>query len=184
MMRIREVIIVEGRDDTAAVDRALDADTIETHGFGIAAGTWELIEKAYRERGIIVFTDPDHAGEEIRRRITEKFPEAGQAHLSRDEAAKGDDIGIENASAEAIKRALELARPRMTESSQTFTMEDMRDNGLSGTADAAEKRRAVGSVLGIGYGNSSGFLKKLNGYGITKTDLNEALFSLGDKRYK
>lgn len=28
---IKEVIVVEGRDDTVAVQRAVDADTIETH---------------------------------------------------------------------------------------------------------------------------------------------------------
>ena len=59
---VKEVIVVEGRDDTAAIKRAIDADTIETHGFGIRRTTWELIENASRERGIIIFTDPDYSG--------------------------------------------------------------------------------------------------------------------------
>ena len=91
-MRIKEAIVVEGRDDTAAVSRALDADTIETHGFGIAESTWELLDKAYAERGLIIFTDPDHAGEEIRARLTERYPKAGHAFLSRDDAEKSGDI--------------------------------------------------------------------------------------------
>ena len=41
---IHEVIIVEGRDDTAAVKRAIDGLTIETHGFGIRRETCALIE--------------------------------------------------------------------------------------------------------------------------------------------
>ena len=73
-MKIKEIIVVEGRDDTAAIKRAVDAQTIETHGYGIKKQTWKLIEKAYRERGIIIFTDPDYAGMEIRRRLTEAFP--------------------------------------------------------------------------------------------------------------
>ena len=93
---IKEVIVVEGRDDEQAVGRAVEASTIATHGFGIAKKTWELIEKAYQERGIIVFTDPDFAGEQIRKRITEKFPEAKQAYLTQEEAWKAGDIGIEN----------------------------------------------------------------------------------------
>ena len=32
---IKEAIIVEGRDDTTAIRRAVDAVTIETHGFGM-----------------------------------------------------------------------------------------------------------------------------------------------------
>ena len=43
--QIREVIIVEGRDDTAAVRRALDAETIETHGFGMSEEMWARMGK-------------------------------------------------------------------------------------------------------------------------------------------
>ncbi|MBR5489075.1 MAG: ribonuclease M5, partial [Firmicutes bacterium] len=46
-MIVKEIIVVEGRDDTAAIKRAVDANTIETHGFGIRKETWDLIEKAY-----------------------------------------------------------------------------------------------------------------------------------------
>lgn len=61
-MKIKETIIVEGRDDTAAIKRSVDALTIETHGYGIRQETWELIARAEAGTGIIVFTDPDHAG--------------------------------------------------------------------------------------------------------------------------
>ena len=38
-LKIQEVIVVEGRDDTNAVLRAIDGMTIETHGFGIRKET-------------------------------------------------------------------------------------------------------------------------------------------------
>ena len=104
--KIREVIIVEGRDDTAAVLRAVDAQTIETHGFGMSDRMWEQIGTAARTRGIIIFTDPDRAGENIRRKVKERFPEAGEAFLPRDKALRGTNIGVENASPEAIREAL------------------------------------------------------------------------------
>ena len=65
-MKIKEIIVVEGRDDTAAVKRAVDGQTIQTHGYGIKKETWQLIEKAYNEKGIIIFTDPDYAGVEMK----------------------------------------------------------------------------------------------------------------------
>lgn len=34
-MKIREVIVVEGRDDTAKLKQAVDADTIETNGSAV-----------------------------------------------------------------------------------------------------------------------------------------------------
>ena len=70
---IKEAIIVEGRDDTAAINRAVEAMTIETHGFGMPDSIWPLIDKAYQEQGIIIFTDPDYAGEKIRRKIAQNI---------------------------------------------------------------------------------------------------------------
>ena len=95
MKSIDEIIVVEGRDDTAAVLRAVDAATIETHGYGIRPSTWEVIDKAYESKGIIIFTDPDTAGEQIRRRLSERYPDAKHAFLDRGLAEKDGDIGIE-----------------------------------------------------------------------------------------
>ena len=66
------------------------------------------MEKAYREKGIIVFTDPDFSGEEIRRKITARFPEAKQAYLPLEEATRDGDIGVENASPEASSGLLKV----------------------------------------------------------------------------
>ena len=46
-LKIKEAIVVEGRDDIDAVGKACDTLLIATHGFGITAETWKLIEKAY-----------------------------------------------------------------------------------------------------------------------------------------
>ena len=56
---IREVIVVEGKDDEAAVKRSVDAQVLITHGFGISGKTWKMIEEAYHRCGIIILTDPD-----------------------------------------------------------------------------------------------------------------------------
>ncbi|MCF0230849.1 MAG: toprim domain-containing protein, partial [Enterococcus sp.] len=107
---IKENIIVEGRDDTMAINRAVCAMTIETHGFGISNKTWNLIDRAYKANGIIIFTDPDFAGESIRKRILERYPDASQAFLTEKEAFLKGDIGIENASPEDIIEALKKVK--------------------------------------------------------------------------
>lgn len=182
--KIAQIIVVEGRDDTTAVKRAVNADTIETHGFGISRATWELIERAYRERGIIIFTDPDHAGENIRKRVAEQFPGALHAYLDKKEAISGRDIGIENAEPEAIVRALNKAKPEFTNAEEIFTMQDLRDAGLTGQADSAEKRAAAGKILGIGTGNSKAFLRKLNSFRITREDFYGSLSEIADPENK
>ena len=75
---LKEVLVVEGKMDTVAIRKALEADTIETGGFTLAPYTLRQIEAAYKKRGIIILTDPDGAGERIRKFLTERFPDAGQ----------------------------------------------------------------------------------------------------------
>ena len=199
--RISQIVIVEGRDDQSAVLAAVDCQLIVTHGFGIRAETWKRIQRAAEGPGIIVFTDPDHAGEEIRRRITERFPDAGQAFLPRAEATRNGDIGIENASPDSIRAALSKVRYKKAPCMQTaggdgaadvtqpatapaaplFTAADLDAYGLAGGPGAAERRAALGKALGIGYGNAKTFLSRLNTYGITREEWNEhgqAVFAL------
>ena len=59
MKKINEIIVVEGRDDTAAIRKSVDAVTIETHGYGIRLSTWDVIDKAYESKGIIIFRTSD-----------------------------------------------------------------------------------------------------------------------------
>lgn len=58
-MKINEFIVVEGRDDTERVKRAVECDTIETNGSAINEQTLEVIRNAQQSRGVIVLTDPD-----------------------------------------------------------------------------------------------------------------------------
>ncbi len=53
-MKIKEIIVVEGRDDTVAIRRAVDADTIETNGAAINEETIERIRLAQQQRGVII----------------------------------------------------------------------------------------------------------------------------------
>ncbi len=180
---IREIIVVEGRDDEAAVRRAVEADTSATHGYGIRQETLDRLARAYETRGLVLLLDPDRPGEEIRRKLSALFPNAKQAFLPRDEARKNGDLGVENASAEAIRRALAGARCVEQESAERFTNADLDRFGLRGSAESAARRAALGAALGIGYANAGAFLKRLNHYGITREEFEAhgtALFPAGD----
>ena len=71
-MDIKEIIVVEGKDDTIAIKRAVNADTIETNGSAISEETLKRIAHAQKKRGVIVFTDPDYPGRRIRAIIEER----------------------------------------------------------------------------------------------------------------
>jgi len=177
-MRIKEIIVVEGRDDTAAINRAVEAETIETHGFGMSEKMWKEIEKAADKRGIIVFTDPDHAGERIRRKIKSRFPDCREAFLPRNEALKNGDIGVENATPEAIREGLSKARFTEADNCGDFTSEDMEAAGLIGGQGSRSRRELVADALGIGYGNGKAMLSKLNSYGVSREEFYEIIRSI------
>ena len=178
---LKEVIIVEGKMDTVAVKRALECDTIETGGFALNSHTLKKIEAAYKKRGIIILTDPDGSGERIRKFLTARFPDAGQAFVPKKDARVPDDVGIEQAKPEAILLALSKVHHHEYNPEPVFSVADLRDNGLSGSADvsgsadASHKRDLLGAELGIGYGTAKAFLRRLNTYGITREEFAVAL---------
>ena len=172
---IKEVLIVEGKSDVAAVKRAVEADCITTGGFHFVRRTLENISAAYKRRGIIILTDPDSAGENIRNFLSKKFPNAQHAYIPRDEATANDDVGIEQAKPDAIRRALSKVRTLELNPREEFTAAEMVGLKLSGGADSSRLRDKVGAALGIGYGNVKTFVRRLNNYGVTREEFLEAL---------
>ncbi|MDO4178116.1 MAG: ribonuclease M5 [Phascolarctobacterium sp.] len=179
---LKEVLIVEGKSDTQAIARALEADTIETGGFNLLPHTITQIAAAYEKRGIIILTDPDVAGEKIRQYVTKRFPHAGQAFIPRREATAHGDIGVEQASPESILKALSKVRHHEFIPQEEFTMNDLFKNQLSGCPEANARRDALGAELGIGHGNAKRFLERLNRYGVSREEFDEALKGLGEER--
>lgn len=178
---IKEVIVVEGKSDIAAVKRAVQAEMIATGGFGLAPYILEKIEQAYVKKGIIILTDPDSAGERIRRFLSKKFPHAKHAFVPREQASAHNDIGIEQASPEAIRQALEKVHYLEWEPVIEFSWQDIVKENLTGVNDAAERRAALGALLGIGYANAKQFLARLNLYGVSRQEFNAALTKLAAK---
>lgn len=79
---IKEVIVVEGRDDITAVKQAVDAELIAVGGFGINAKVIERIKEAQKRKGVIVLTDPDFAGEKIRSIISKRVKGIKHAYIA------------------------------------------------------------------------------------------------------
>lgn len=175
MINIKEVIVVEGRDDETAVKKAANCEIIITHGFGIKESTFKRIEEAQKRCGVIIFTDPDYAGEQIRNRIAKRVKACKHSFLPREEARKKDNIGIENATPENIIAALAKVHTIIDNQRNEFATVDLVRNNLSGNNAAHERRDSLGKVLGIGYGNGKQFINRLNHYGITRKEYLEAL---------
>ncbi|KIL34943.1 DNA primase [Cohnella kolymensis] len=177
---IQEMIVVEGKDDTTAVRRAVGADTIETGGSAVGDDVLRRIELAQSRRGVIIFTDPDAPGERIRKIVAERVPGCKHAFLTKDEARGRNGIGVEHASDEAIRRALEVVRTADGDSGDygEITWSDLLDTGLIVHASSARRRERMGELLGIGYANGKQFHKRCLMFRITRAEFLAALEQL------
>lgn len=178
-MEVKEVIVVEGKCDTLAIRRAVPtAQTIETNGSALSKETLDLIEKAAFTRGVIVFTDPDYPGRRIRALIEERVPTVKHAFLTKEETishrTKYKSIGIEHASPEAIREALEAVYT-VSEPTEEVSQVTLVELGLIGHPDARERREQLAERLKIGYVNGKGLKKRLAMFRITEEEVRLAM---------
>lgn len=175
--KIKEVIVVEGKSDTLNIQQAVEADTIETQGMALEEETLQLIEQAQENRGVIVFTDPDYPGETIRKKITARVPQVKHAFIIPKEGTpkhKGT-LGIEHASVETIRKALEGLYSVTEEVKDSVSSQFLREVGLSSGQGAKTLRTRLGEKLRIGHTNGKQLQKRLSMFGITEEEVMQAL---------
>ncbi|MFT4621746.1 MAG: ribonuclease M5 [Myxococcota bacterium] len=171
-------IVVEGFHDATAVRRAVDADMVITNGHAFGADVEARLRTAHGHRGLIVLTDPDPAGEHIRRRVESLVGACSHAHVARDLCTRNGDIGIEHASAAVIRAALDRVHASQSAPRTEFSVRDLTARGLAGEGGAKARRIAIGAHLGIGYGNARQLLRRLNSYGVSREAFEAAVATL------
>jgi len=175
--KIPEVIVVEGKDDTANLRRFYEVDTYETRGSAIDQDDLERIATLQELRGVIVFTDP------IRKIIMQEVPQAKHAFLNRGEAVpksktKGRSLGVEHASFEDLEKALAgLVGSYEDENFFDITKTDLMRLGLLMGSDSRKRREYLGEALRIGYCNGKQLIKRLELFGICLAQVEEAMAS-------
>ena len=184
--KIPEVIVVEGKDDTANLKRYYEVDTYETRGSAINQDDLERIATLQELRGVIVFTDPDYNGERIRKIIMREIPQAKHAFLNRGEAVpksktKGRSLGVEHASFEDLEKALSgLVGSYEDEHFFDITKSDLMRLGLLMGSDSRKRREYLGEALRIGYCNGKQLLKRLELFGVSLAEVEDAMAGYSD----
>lgn len=159
MVRIREAIVVEGRYDKNTLSQVVDAPIFETNGFGIRKdkARMDLLRRVAEQRGLIVFTDSDGAGFVIRNFLKGAIPAKYLKHAyipdipgkERRKSAPGKEgkLGVEGMTPEILLACLKRAGATIlgedTPTEQPITKQDLFDLGLSGGANASEKRKKL-----------------------------------------
>lgn len=169
MKKIKEMIVVEGKNDTNTLQRYFVCDTIETGGDQLVPEIIDRVKAAQASRGVIVFTDPDHPGEQIRRWINSNVPECKNAFIDKKKARTAKKVGVEHAEKNDLWQALSHC-VTFEEDRQTLSWQDYVSLGLTGNT---AKRYGVCAHFHIGPCNGKTCFKRLNAMGITTEQIKE-----------
>lgn len=158
MIRLKQAIIVEGKYDKIRLSNLVDALIIPTNGFAIYKDkqTAELIRTLAKKTGIIILTDSDSAGLQIRNAIRNIVREgevinvyipdiAGKERRKRVPSKQGL-LGVEGIDDEILLNAFERAgvfaeKPAVPK--EPITKADLAELGLTGGENSAAARAAL-----------------------------------------
>ena len=163
MVRVGEVIVVEGRYDQNTLRQVVDADVLCTDGFAIfrEKERQALLRRLAEKRGLIVLTDSDGAGQVIRGFLSGVVPPQYVKHAfipdvpgkekRKSSPSKEGKLGVEGMRPETILQALRAAGATMDDAAQLqkgeITSSTLYALGLTGGADSAEKRKRLQRAL-------------------------------------
>ncbi len=171
---IREVIVVEGKNDTRRLKLFFDADTIETGGLNLDEETIAYIKEVNSKRGAILFLDPDHPGEKIRKRLNDAIPGLKNAFIMKEDGRTKKKVGIEHASREVLEEALKNLIT-YDEGRTSLSNEEFISLGLSGQEGSAERRERLSRHFHLGRCNAKTMYKRLNMLGVDHDEIMKVL---------
>ncbi len=157
MIKINEAVIVEGRYDKIKLSNILDALIIETNGFGIYKDKkrLEFIRRLAEQRGIILLTDSDHAGFQIRNYVANGISKDRIKHLyipdiygkerRKKEPSREGKLGVEGISDDVLKKMFEDLGVTCSSVApeNRITHYDLYAAGVSGTENSGKKRQKL-----------------------------------------
>ena len=166
-IRIRLPVIVEGRYDKSTIASMFDATVITTDGFGIFNSKEKrALIKKLGERGIILLTDSDAGGKQIRSYLSGILPKDKIFHLyipeiegkegRKKSRSRAGLLGVEGMSREVLEKVLApfiskgaCNEIRQASQAKMLTKLDFFNDGLSGGEGSSEKRAALSRALGF-----------------------------------
>ena len=170
-LKIKEVIVVEGKNDTNVLQSYIECDTIETHGTHLSKQTLEEIKLAQKQRGVIIFTDPDYPGEKIRTTINQAIGGCKNAYIEKKKAKTTKKVGVEHASKEDILDALSHLYTYDENNAGTLSWDEFLELSLTAGPQASKRREVISTALYLGKPNAKTLFKKLNMLRLTKEDI-------------
>ena len=165
MLRLKQVVVVEGKYDKIKLSSILDTTIIETDGFSIFSDSEKLsmLRLLAKKCGLIIITDSDFAGFRIRNFLKNSITEGEIIHVylpdikgkekRKAKPSKEGLLGLEGICQREIMLALERAGVSdcvdTKSQANKISRLDLYNLGLSGSKNSSQKRAAVLKALNL-----------------------------------
>ncbi|MBQ5739703.1 MAG: DUF4093 domain-containing protein [Oscillospiraceae bacterium] len=175
---VSEVIVVEGRYDKNTLLQTVDATVLELGGFGVYNDKEKLalLRRLAETRGLIVFTDPDGAGFQLRNYLKGALPADKLKHAyvpdvfgkEKRKASPGKEgkLGVEGMRPEVLLAALRDAGATIDgerrEKGEEITHADLMERGLIGAGSREVRARLLKALSLPERLTTNGMLEVLN----------------------
>jgi len=173
-----QVIVVEGKNDAFRIKSLFkDVLVITTNGSAINIDQLNIIKKLDQTHDIVLFLDPDHAGDRIRRILSKHIKHVYHAFVLQEKAISKTKkkIGVEHIDDETLIESLKMIRKVNLEIKSDMTYDFLFQMGLLGTPFSKEKRKELSNKLNLGSPNGKTLYHRLRMFNINKTDVLEVL---------
>lgn len=164
-LKISRVLVVEGRYDAARLRELVEGTVITTGGFGIFHQREKiaLLRRLAAERGLVILTDSDAAGFQIRgflkgaippeQMVQVYIPDVPGKERRKAHPSKEGKLGVEGMDAALLRRILTEAGVTAETTScppvPGLTKADLYARGLSGGPESAARRDRVLRAAGL-----------------------------------
>lgn len=164
MIHLKETVVVEGKYDKIKLSSIVDANILVTDGFQLFQDREKtgLLRKLAQKDGIIVLTDSDVAGFQIRSYIKNAVGNSGKVtHVyipdifgkekRKDKPSKEGKLGVEGVSSGVLLEAFRKAGvfSEQERESRKITKADFYEDGLAGSADSSARRNKLIQLLDL-----------------------------------
>ena len=173
-MKIKEVIVVEGKSDKQFLETFLDADFLICNGSAIDGFDKDYLIHLASTRGVIILTDPDYPGQRIRNEISSYLPVCKHAFVRKQFSIKNHKVGVAEATKEEVLYALKNVVTFDTFNMGNLDSTDLFLLNISGDQSSVNKKKVI-EHFHLGYCNSKTLLKRLNLLGVSKEELEKVI---------
>ena len=180
-MYLNGILIVEGKDDESLIKSFLECYVFKTNGFDIKDEDIEFLNKVSEIYKIIVLTDPDEAGDKIRKTINENVKNTYNVFVDRKLCNKNNKHGVAESTKEHI---LDVLKNHITLESPKYgnvTLYQLHQLGLNGDSKSKEKREYICKCFSLGICNVKTMKERINLLNISVDEISKVLKEYGNK---